>query len=727
MNTKPSYFQSALDNCPDEFWSLDRDFKILHYNSALKKGMETLLGVKIEEGESILESFRSIGLGAIADYYKEFYERALKGETFMLEINTPVGEKVYYREQYFSPLWVDGSIAGITIYSRDVTEKVERQLELSSKLEKVQDLNNKLKQREEEIAASEEELKQTNEELMPTVRAYDENQLLIETLQTQAKIGIFTQVLETGVMEFSRSLLEMNELGNYDRSISVEELSEGLDPSYMPILEKAMQNLVSTGEPVSAEFPKILPSGKHVWQRLSALAFDYEGTIRGKIIGFVFDITVFKETQQQLTFNETKFRTVSNLSTDAIYDWDLETNVAVWNEGANILYELDPEAIFTIESWEEMIHPEDLHRVVESLHQAIDQPETSLWLCDYRILTKNSRVAYITDTGKFLRDPQGKAFRMIGAMRDLTEIRNYEESLRQSLDHEKKLNEELSTREEELASSEEELLQLNENLRLSIERIKQREFLLSEAEKVAKMGNWEFDLNTSKGIWSANLFKIFGEEEQKESVSINYALSFFTGKSYEVVEKAIKNCKNLGRSFDVEVEAILPGNLKKWIRMSGSAVFYDDKEIDGSPNSYVGAIRGITQDISYYKEIEARVRASEDKFYKAFHLSPDMINLIREEDLQIVDINDRIVEVLGYSREELLGKKSYELNIWHNPMHREEFFRQLKENGKVKMSAELHRKNGEVFEAEINVERIIFGKEPHLLSVIRDVSKSAKK
>lgn len=161
--------------------------------------------------------------------------------------------------------------------------------------------------------------------------------------------------------------------------------------------------------------------------------------------------------------------------------------------------------------------------------------------------------------------------------------------------------------------------------------------------------------------------------------------------------------------------------------MSGSAVFYDEKDLDGHPSAYVGAIRGITQDISYYKEIEGRVRASQDKFFKAFLLMPVMINLIREEDLQIVDINDRIVKVLGYSREELIGKKSYELNIWHNPLHREEFFRQLKGNGKVKMWAELHRKNGEVFEAEINVERIIFGKEPHLLSFIRDLSKSDKK
>ena len=53
---------------------------------------------------------------------------------------------------------------------------------------------------------------------------------------------------------------------------------------------------------------------------------------------------------------------------------------------------------------------------------------------------------------------------------------------------------------------------------------------------------------------------------------------------------------------------------------------------------------------------------NEEKFRLAFHTSPDSINLNRLEDGLYIDINDGFSEIMGYTREEVIGKTSLALN-----------------------------------------------------------------
>jgi len=144
------------------------------------------------------------------------------------------------------------------------------------------------------------------------------------------------------------------------------------------------------------------------------------------------NITEQKEIEEALRESEERFRLLAEVTNDAIWDWDLVTNELWWNEGFEKLFGFRRDEIEkTIDSWYNRVHPEDRDRVIPEMHRLIAEGGAD-WSDEYRFLCKSGRYAYVLDRGHVIRNAQGKAVRMVGGMRDLTERRAAEAALRQS-------------------------------------------------------------------------------------------------------------------------------------------------------------------------------------------------------------------------------------------------------------------------------------------------------
>lgn len=127
-------------------------------------------------------------------------------------------------------------------------------------------------------------------------------------------------------------------------------------------------------------------------------------------------------------------------------------------------------------------------------------------------------------------------------------------------------------------------------------------------------------------------------------------------------------------------------------------------------------------------EQETQLHLSEEKFSKAFIISPDSVNINRLSDGVYIDINQGFTKLMGYERDEILGKSSLDFNIWADPADRTRLVEGLTESGEVtNLEAKFIRKSGDVAVALMSARVLEVNNEECILSITRDITDRKKR
>jgi PAS domain S-box-containing protein len=105
----------------------------------------------------------------------------------------------------------------------------------------------------------------------------------------------------------------------------------------------------------------------------------------------------------------------------------------------------------------------------------------------------------------------------------------------------------------------------------------------------------------------------------------------------------------------------------------------------------------LTEEIAERRRAEGALRASEERFSKAFSASPIPMSIVSHNDGRYIDVNESFLENSGFAREEIIGHTTEEIGIYAHPGERERLRAVLEERGRIR-NAEVHRrvKSGEV-------------------------------
>jgi diguanylate cyclase (GGDEF)-like protein/PAS domain S-box-containing protein len=155
-----------------------------------------------------------------------------------------------------------------------------------------------------------------------------------------------------------------------------------------------------------------------VWSEVRAYPSEQGLTV------YFHDITQAKKTQKALQISEERFRIIAKSTNDALWDCDLISNTNWRSETVLNLFGYTPQDFEgPMKLWSDRIHPDDRGRVLDSLAAAL-KGEGDRWSDEYRFIRKDGSIAFVLDRGFLIRDSEGKATRVMGAMVDLTERRD---------------------------------------------------------------------------------------------------------------------------------------------------------------------------------------------------------------------------------------------------------------------------------------------------------------
>jgi PAS domain S-box-containing protein len=125
------------------------------------------------------------------------------------------------------------------------------------------------------------------------------------------------------------------------------------------------------------------------------------------------------QSKELLQANE-RFELASRATSDVIWDWDLVSDEVYRSDHFFDILGYDKSDITgTNEFWKSIIHPDDVEPVTERM-SAILEGTDQYWAQEFRVKKRDGSFAYIVDRGFILRNPEGKAVRMIGAIQDIT-------------------------------------------------------------------------------------------------------------------------------------------------------------------------------------------------------------------------------------------------------------------------------------------------------------------
>ena len=232
------------------------------------------------------------------------------------------------------------------------------------------------------------------------------------------------------------------------------------------------------------------------------------------------------------------------------------------------------------------------------------------------------------------------------------------------------------------------------------ERLARSERDLREAQEVAHVGSWSWDVGSDTITWSDELFRIYGEVPQ----SFDPCYASFTERLLpeerawvtDLVAKAIEQ----RRSFRYDYRVAHRDGTVRWVEGRGRILDDDSGRL---------CLVGTAMDITDRVEARLRLEQSEERYRSIFENAVE--GIYRSSlDGRILAINPAAAHILGFdSPDEAMAELHNLRHVYADPAQRDELIRQLAEKGSVSgFEVQFRRADGSLIWAELSV-RVIGG------------------
>ncbi len=135
----------------------------------------------------------------------------------------------------------------------------------------------------------------------------------------------------------------------------------------------------------------------------------------------------------------------------------------------------------------------------------------------------------------------------------------------------------------------------------------------------------------------------------------------------------------------------------------------------------------ILYDITERKKSQEELQHSEEKFSKAFQMSPHSMAISGEKDGIYYDVNKAFLSLTGFTREEVVGSNSLDLNLWVDPEIRQKFRVEIEANHEINLyPVSLRMKSGEIRDILYSACEIQIGGKLNTLSIAFDITDRTK-
>ncbi len=265
---------------------------------------------------------------------------------------------------------------------------------------------------------------------------------LLEETSKLAKVGGWEIDMVNNELTWTPETYRIHEIP-VGQALTIEEAVQFYHPEDKPLLDNALQKMMTQGAAYDLEVRIITAKGKEKWIRATAGIVHKSGEKIIKFRGSFQDINERKLREEDIKRYSERLALATDSAQIGVWDLDIQKDILNWDKQTCLIFGIGGDKYQgTYEDLESRTHPDDL----ENLPKLVDlqQWKNNDIIVHFRIIIPDTQeVKYIQSSAKVIFDKHQKAVRMIGVHWDITSSKQYEESLRKNNEELRKTNEEL--------------------------------------------------------------------------------------------------------------------------------------------------------------------------------------------------------------------------------------------------------------------------------------------
>jgi PAS domain S-box-containing protein len=358
---------------------------------------------------------------------------------------------------------------------------------------------------------------------------------------------------------------------------------------------KPKYDKVLAGENLIFEFSTHYENETHYYE-VSLSPISSNGQIMG-VSAISLDITERKRTEDQLRISEERYVLAQKAANIGSWDWNMITDELSWSELVIPMFGLKPgEFKGTMADFWNRLHPDDILMIEEKIKATIEKNED--YRVEHRVIHPNGTIKWMLETGNVFNNKDGKPYRMLGMVQDITERKLAEERLKQSEENYRRFFEEdlsgvfLSTPQGKIKTCNQayaDLMEygsiselLNSNPVSHYPESQQRIDFLNLLRKEKKLTNFEGEVVTQKGKRIKTLENIVGVFDEKDN------LVEFWGYVNDITDR--KRAEQILKNAAMEKEALhreLLHRVKNSFNLIKSLMYLEREKLDDKQASKI--------------------------------------------------------------------------------------------------------------------------------------------
>ncbi len=497
------------------------------------------------------------------------------------------------------------------------------------------------------------------------------NHILSQERIVKSLFDILFKNVPVGVLVCARNgkIELINEFGVKLLGSPSEEATRAINLlSFQPLkqagLSKDLITCIERNVTISNEMRYVTKWGKETFFKYQLIPFSLPSGNGLNVLGIFYDIRPEIESEMKLIL----YREIVMSSKDAVGIINLDGFYVEQNKAH--------EELIGYSIGELKKHTPSIHLGKDTFNEILDLlQKNGYYYGEVESITKEGNKLIIDMSATVIKDYDGKPEFYVAIKRDVTEKRMIERQLKKS------------------------------------------KSILAEAQRIARIGSWEWDIVSNKEEWSDEVYRLFGLTKDESPKTYRTFLKCVHPDDRNAVEIAVQEALN-GNDYSLDHRILRPDGKVIFVHEEGE-VFFDDT---GQPVRMIGTVHDITDRTL----AEEALYESQERYRLTFEHASDVILSI-DSDMVIETISPSVKTLLGYSPEEITGNDFNDLDVIapeYIKQAREDFVKLFSGATVPTITYEFLKKDGQRIFGAINSSLVVSDGKKKGILVIRNVTES---